>query len=129
MPLQYADVRGGCHCAAVRFRVTVANDAEIIDCSCSICTKKGIVHFIVPEARFSILRGEEALRLYTFHTGTAKHMFCQTCGIHPFYRPRSHPDCWDVNVRCLDDAAGVLSRFVVTPFDGRNWEAHVDEIR
>jgi hypothetical protein len=55
-------------------------------------------------------------------------MFCKTCGIHPFYRPRSHPGSWDVNVRCLDDP-GVASRFVVTPFDGRNWEDHIDEIR
>jgi hypothetical protein len=119
---------GGCHCGAVRFRVTVEDDASIIDCNCSICTKKGIIHFIVPQDRFALLQGEAALAVYAFATGTAKHMFCTTCGIHPFYRPRSHPGSWDVNVRCLDDP-GVASRFVVTPFDGRNWEEHIDEIR
>ncbi|MGA3124759.1 MAG: hypothetical protein ABSF69_28745 [Polyangiaceae bacterium] len=32
---------GGCHCGAVRFRIIVEDDQEIIDCNCSICTKKG----------------------------------------------------------------------------------------
>jgi hypothetical protein len=120
---------GGCHCGAVRFRVAVEDGQEIVDCNCSVCTKKGIVHFIVPEERFTLLRGEGALAVYTFNTGVAKHMFCRTCGIHSFYRPRSHPESWDVNVRCLDDAAAVLARFPVKAFDGRNWEAHVEEIR
>ncbi len=122
-------LEGGCHCGAVRFRVTVGDDAEIIDCNCSICTKKGILHLIVPEERFTLLRGDDALAVYTFNTRVAKHTFCKTCGIHAFYRPRSHPDAWDVNVRCLDDAAGVLARFPVKKFDGRDWEAHVSEIR
>jgi hypothetical protein len=56
-------------------------------------------------------------------------MFCKTCGIHAFYRPRSHPDAWDVNVRCLDDAAGVLARFPIQKFDGRRWEENVSTIR
>jgi hypothetical protein len=119
---------GGCHCGVVRFRVAVEEDQELIDCNCSICTKKGIVHFIVPEERFAVLRGESELAVYTFNTGVAKHMFCKTCGIHAFYRPRSHPGFWDVNARCLDDPA-VLLRFAVKSFDGRSWEAHVDEIR
>ncbi len=119
---------GGCHCGAVRFRATVDEGQEIIDCNCSACTKKGIVHFIVPEERFELVRGADALTVYTFNTGVAKHMFCRTCGIHAFYRPRSHPGCWDVNVRCLDDVT-VPERFPVKHFDGRNWEAHIGEIR
>jgi hypothetical protein len=54
-------------------------------------------------------------------------MFCKTCGIHPFYRPRSHPNDWDVNALCLDD--GAAARFRVEPFDGANWEASVAAIR
>jgi len=29
-------------------------------------------HFIVPEARFRLLQGEDSLSTYTFHTGAAK---------------------------------------------------------
>ena len=54
-------------------------------------------------------------------------MFCRRCGIHPFYRPRSHPEGWDVNARCLDGDA--LARFTIATFDGRNWEDSVESIR
>jgi hypothetical protein len=64
-------LEGGCHCGAVRFRATVEDGQPIVDCNCSICTKKGILHFIVPEDRFELLRGEPALATYTFHTHVA----------------------------------------------------------
>jgi hypothetical protein len=57
----------------------------------------------------------------------AKHTFCRTCGIHPFYVPRSHPDSIDVNARCLDE--GAMDQFHVETFDGANWEASVEKIR
>ena len=47
--------------------------------------------------------------------------------MHPAYRPRSHPEGWDVNARCLD--GDVLDRFQILPFDGRNWEENVSRIR
>ena len=117
---------GGCHCGAVRFRVAVERH-EAIDCNCSMCRKKGIVHLIVAAERFTLLRGAQALQTYRFNTGVAKHMFCRICGMHPFYAPRSHPGSVDVNIRCLD--GDVADRFRVTPFDGANWEANVDAIR
>ena len=40
-------MEGGCHCGRVRFRVTADLDGVTI-CNCSICTKKGIWHLIVP---------------------------------------------------------------------------------
>jgi hypothetical protein len=117
---------GGCHCGAVRFRVKV-DDRQVQDCNCSICQKKGFLHLIVPAENFILLSGEDNLSTYTFNTGVAKHWFCRTCGIHSFYRPRSHPDGIDVNVRCLD--GNVLSHFAIEPFDGANWEQNVDKIR
>lgn len=113
---------GGCHCGAVRFTVTV-DKHEASDCNCSICKKKGFLHLIVPPERFTLLSGEDVLTTYTFNTGTAKHTFCRICGIHSFYRPRSHPDQFDVNVRCLDSDA--VSQFQILPFDGVNWEQNV----
>jgi hypothetical protein len=111
--------QGGCHCGRVRFRVT-GDLAETIECNCSMCTRKGFLHLIVPPDRFQLLQGAEDLTTYQFNTGTAHHRFCRHCGVHPFYTPRSDPDKVDVNVRCLEgvDASGLRPR----PFDGKNWE-------
>ena len=57
----------------------------------------------VHESHFRLLAGEGALRLYQFHTKTAKHYFCGTCGIYPFHRKRVTPDHYGVNVFCLAD--------------------------
>ncbi|MEA5504317.1 GFA family protein [Halotia wernerae UHCC 0503] len=113
---------GGCHCGAVRFRVVV-EDHKVDDCNCSICTKKGFLHLIVPQEQFTLLKGENELTTYRFNTGIAQHKFCCTCGMHPFYIPRSHPDGIDVNVRCLD--GDVIKNFQIVPFDGQNWETNI----
>lgn len=124
-PITYA---GGCHCGAIRFQVVVDPEQHhVMDCNCSICRKKGFLHLIVAQERFTLLSGSDALTTYTFNTGTAKHTFCRICGMHPFYTPRSHPDAVDVNVRCLD--GDQLSRFQVQPFDGQNWEENVDTLK
>jgi hypothetical protein len=77
----------------------------------------------VPQDRFWLLQGAEHLALYQFNTKTAKHHFCRHCGIHPFRNPRSKPDAFAVNVRCLDDFDLEAAKYEVTLFDGRNWEA------
>jgi hypothetical protein len=123
VPTRY---EGGCHCGAVRFRVDV-EDHLALACNCSMCSKMGYLHVIVPPERFAILQGQEALTTYTFNTHVAKHMFCRVCGVHPFYRPRSHPNDWDVNALCLDGDAA--ARFRVEPFEGKDWEGNVAAIR
>jgi hypothetical protein len=117
---------GGCHCGAVRYQIQV-EQLEAVDCNCSICTKKGFLHLIVPASRFTLLQGADALSTYTFNTGIAKHHFCRYCGIHSFYRPRSHPEGYDVNLRCLDGNA--LEQFQITPFDGQHWEDKIEQIQ
>ena len=112
---------GGCHCGRVRFEVAAPAEITVAECNCSICAKAGFLHLIVQKSDFRLLRGEESLATYTFNTGTAKHVFCKVCGIKSFYVPRSHPDGFSVNARCLDP--GTVSRMDVRPFDGRNWEA------
>lgn len=116
---------GGCHCGGVRFRVTIHN-RQGIDCNCSICTKKGFLHLIVPKEDFLLLQGTDLLTVYRFNTHQAKHTFCRRCGIHSFYYPRSHPDGVDINLRCLD--GDVMGQFTIQPFDGRHWEDNIDEI-
>ena len=117
-------MQGGCHCGRVRFRVTADLD-HVTECNCSICTKKGILHLIVPPERFELLSGRDDLATYTFNTGVAKHTFCKVCGMHPFYVPRSDPDKIDVNARCLDGVD--LDKIELKRFDGQNWETAIEK--
>jgi hypothetical protein len=111
--------RGGCHCGRVAFEVDGPIE-RVSECNCSMCAKKGFLHWIVSPDRFRLRTPREALTTYRFNTGQAQHHFCTVCGIHSFYVPRSDPDKIDVNARCLEgvDVAGLS----VTSFDGRHWE-------
>lgn len=111
--------KGGCHCQAVRFEVDAPADFSTIACNCSICAMTAYLHLIVPAADFRLLQGGDVLRTYQFNTGTAKHLFCGVCGIKSFYVPRSNPDGFSINVRCLDGMAGHKAEQM---FDGQNWE-------
>jgi hypothetical protein len=111
---------GGCHCGRVRFEVTAPAQLEVVECNCSICSASGFLHLIVPAERFKLLRGGDALTTYTFNTGVAKHLFCRICGVKSFYVPRSHPDGFSVNARCID--SGTIQSLTVSPFNGREWE-------
>lgn len=113
-------LRGGCHCGTVRFAIAVEPPLELLDCNCSICSKSGFLHLIVPHERFELLNGADSLASYRFGSGTAEHLFCRTCGIKSYYQPRSHPDDWSVNFRCLDPSHGLEP--AIRAFDGRNWE-------
>jgi hypothetical protein len=112
--------KGGCHCAAVAFEVLAPDEIEVKDCNCSICRMTGYVHLIVPKERFRLLAGADRITTYSFNTGTAKHHFCSVCGIKSFYVPRSKPDGYSINVRCLEEGAVRVAR--VKPFDGQHWE-------
>lgn len=94
--------------------------SQVSECNCSMCTKKGFLHVIVPRERFELLSGEGDVTTYRFNTQVAQHQFCTHCGIHSFYVPRSDPDKVDVNARCIDGVDP--SSLVVSRFDGRNWE-------
>jgi hypothetical protein len=113
--------RGGCHCRRVRFEIDAPARIEVLDCNCSMCRMTGFLHLIVPAVRFRLVEGEDALHEYRFNTGTAKHLFCKHCGIKSFYVPRSHPDGYSINARCLD--AGTVEHMLVTAFDDNDRDA------
>lgn len=113
--------RGGCHCGRVRFEVDAPAHPRIVDCNCSMCSRFGFLHLIIPGHQFRLLQGHDALTTYSFNTHTAKHLFCSTCGVKSFYVPRSHPDGFSVNARCLDK--GTMTGMDIEPFNGQEWEA------
>jgi hypothetical protein len=117
--------KGSCHCGAVEYQVEAPDVVECQECNCSICSKSGYLHLIVPKSKFKLLKGEENITTYTFDSGEAKHKFCKICGIKSFYIPRSNPDGYDVNVRCLDPQP---EKIIIEQFDGQNWEQHAHKL-
>ena len=115
---------GGCQCGKVRYEVELEL-GEVIACNCSRCGRLGSLLAFAPASQFRLLSGEGDLATYEFNRHVIKHRFCTTCGIHPFYVPRSDPDKIDVNVRCLDG----VDPAVLKPhrFDGHNWEHAIAE--
>jgi hypothetical protein len=111
---------GGCHCRRVRFEVVAPARVRVSDCNCSICSMSGYLHLIVPAARFSLLCGAQSLTAYRFNTHTAQHLFCSVCGVKSFYVPRSHPDGFSVNARCIDP--GTILELSIVQSNGREWE-------
>jgi len=87
----------------------------------------GFIHLIVPIKDFRLVSGEDDISTYEFNTGVARHFFCRRCGVKSFYIPRSNPDGYSINVRCIDP--GTIKSMRVDTFDGRNWEDHAHSLR
>lgn len=65
---------------------------------------------------------------YTFNTHQAKHYFCTTCGIHPFYHPRTNPNGRGISLRCLDE--GTVKKVNIVSCDAldwKKWEKYLNE--
>ena len=110
---------GGCHCGRVRFRIR-ADLAGLLECNCSICTKKGLHFTFLDPKSFQLRAGEENLREYLFNKHAIRHQLCIDCGVDVFARG-TKPDGSEVvalNVSCIDGIE--LSKIEMTPIDGRN---------
>ena len=116
-----ATTTGQCHCGGVKFTVSLLDGLrKVVRCNCTMCRMKGAVMAFASMGSIEVTEGEALLSTYQFHTNVAKHHFCSVCGIKSFYVPRSKPDGFSVNVRCLDDGAAHVTR--ITLFDGEHWE-------
>lgn len=118
--------QGGCHCGAVHWEAELPDAIVADECNCSICAQVGYQHVIVPKSKLRLVKGDDNLIEYRFNTGAAKHWFCKTCGVKSFYVPRSNPDGYSLNLRCMD--AAQFSSVRVRPFDGRNWEENAGKL-
>ncbi|HEX3861891.1 MAG TPA: GFA family protein [Stellaceae bacterium] len=110
---------GGCHCGAVRYRVTASLD-KVISCNCSICAKRGSLLAFAAADQFSLLSGDGDLADYQFNKKIIHHQFCRKCGIGSFARGTAPngAEMVAINVRCLDDID--LATLTPTPFDGKS---------
>ena len=112
--------KGGCHCGRIVFEVE-GEIEQVFDCNCSLCAKRGALHWFVSRDVLRLLTPEDDLATYTFNAGKILHRFCPQCGVAPFGEgaaPVTGKLMAAINVRCLDGLD--LSALKVLPFDGRS---------
>lgn len=112
-------LQGSCHCGQIAFEVDGQPD-QAMDCNCSLCQKRGALHWFVPRGALFLKTPEANLSLYQFASRKLQHYFCAQCGCAPFSEGAG-PDgqaIAAVNVRCLDNFD--LSAVKIVPFDGRS---------
>lgn len=111
--------KGSCHCGNIVFEAE--GDLEKVnECNCSICSKKGALHWFLPKENFTLLSDETNLSTYTFNKHVIKHRFCGICGVAPYGEGEapSGAQMVAVNARCLDDVD--VSKLEKGHFDGRS---------
>jgi len=111
--------KGGCHCGKIAFEVDGDID-QVIECNCSICSKRGYLLWFVPRANLHLHAPISDLSTYTFNKHHIKHYFCPTCGVAPFGMGSDGKgkEMAAMNVRCFHGLA--LAGLKVVPFDGRS---------
>jgi hypothetical protein len=111
--------KGSCHCGRIAFEVE-GDIAQVMECNCSHCSRKGYLLWFVPRAQFRLTTPEANLSTYTFNKHVIKHHFCGVCGCAPFGfgKDPQGADTVMVNVRCLPDLD--RSGLKVTHYDGRS---------
>ena len=110
--------QGSCHCGRVAYEVE-GEIGTVVECNCSICSRKGWLLWFVPRERLRLTTPEENAGTYLFNKHVIKHRFCKTCGISPYSEgtdPRGNLTA-AINVRCLEgvDPAALT----VHHYDGR----------
>ena len=93
-----------CHCGAIEAEINIqVNLEKLLRCNCSLCKRKGVIMSMVKNENYKIIKGEDKLSLYQFHTKVAKHYFCSICGIYTHHNPRSNPAMTGFNLGCIDE--------------------------
>ena len=96
-------VRASCHCGAVELRINLPNGLNGVQrCDCSFCKRRAAPNVSVPLDQLEVIKGADALSLYQWNTGTAKHWFCSTCGIYTHHQRRSNPNEYGVNMGAIE---------------------------
>lgn len=118
-----------CHCGRVTAIVQCSRTNIVAwDCNCSDCNQRKNIHFVVPANKLCLSEEmteslQDATILYTWGTKTAQRRFCKTCGILPFYTPRSNASDggYGVTLACVDFGNNG-PQVEIRKFDGVNWE-------
>ena len=111
--------KGSCHCGQVAFEAE-GNLEKVIECNCSICSKRGSLHWFISPGNFRLLTPEGSMGTYTFNKHNIKHRYCQKCGCAPYSEGLAPSGNYMVaiNARCLEGVD--LLAIPVGHFDGRS---------
>jgi len=121
--------KASCHCGAVELEIHLPNGIEGAGrCDCSLCRRRGAIAALVPLSAIRVLKGEADLACYQFHTRTAEHYFCATCGIYTHHRTRANPEQYGFNIGCLE-GVNPFDLGEVPIYDGVNHSSDVDVTR
>jgi len=81
-------IEGGCHCDNIQYHygVDTAIDAlSLRACSCSFCSKQGVVYTSDPNGKLSIvINSTSYIKKYQFSSKHIDFIFCGKCGVMPF---------------------------------------------
>ena len=112
--------KGACHCGRIRFEVEGEID-KVMECNCSICSKRGHLLWFVPRAQLRLETPEADFSTYLFYKKKIQHHFCPVCGCGPFGEGADGKGnaMAAVNARCLEGVD--VSTLEVVKVDGRSF--------
>jgi hypothetical protein len=118
-------IKGSCHRGKTKFEIESA-PAELTQCTCSFCSKRGALWAYYKPAQFRLTTPLADVATYLWRTKTVKHHFCATCGCGTYSESpdwsAGKPDFDNpkigVNARLLDEFD--LDAVPVKVIDGKN---------
>ena len=111
--------KGSCHCGKVGYEVEMDELKGVMECNCSMCSRKGAKMAFVPRAQLQLTTPESNAKTYLFNKHVIQHRFCAECGIHAYGigKDRQGNEMAMINVRCLEGID--YEALPVQRFDGR----------
>ena len=82
---QVWDYEGGCHCGAIRARMSASRPAAELPlraCQCSFCRRHGAQTTSDPSSTLLLTAAPGALRRYRFGRRQVDAVLCQDCGVY-----------------------------------------------
>ena len=120
-------LKGSCHCGRVAFEINGDLPPELTRCTCSFCSKRGMLYAYFDPEQFHLTTPEADLATYRWRTKLVAYHFCPVCGCGTHSdSPDFEPDGkWDGQTRRIGINARLFENFdaaeyPVRKIDGRN---------
>ncbi|MBV7256332.1 GFA family protein [Pacificimonas sp. WHA3] len=117
---------GGCHCGAVRYRITGIPLTSVI-CNCLTCRKtsgaQNVAYFMVTQDAFRLIKGRS--RRYASSEGVSRR-FCENCGTTLTFEADYLEGLIDVTLASLDDPQAYPPKAHINDRDAIGWSRHQD---